>query len=123
MSKKIEKFIQSRRDFIKKTALVAAAVPALGLTSRILSSTAHASGDVPAGMKPVAETDPVANAIGYKQDVKNIDKKKYPKRKPTEFCNNCALYTKANAGWGKCSMLTSGVVSAKGWCGSWNKKS
>jgi len=113
-----------RREFVTRVALLVAAIPFLG---RAWVSEALAKEEpLPAGMKAVPETDPVASAIGYKADVKNIDYAKYPQRKKpdakNQFCENCSLYTKSNASWGKCQMLTAGVVAAKGWCGSWSKK-
>lgn len=81
---------------------------------------------LPAGQTAVALTDPIAQALGYRPNIKDIDYTKYPQRKKPEaknqFCKGCALYTSVNEGWGKCTMISSGLVAAEGWCGSWNKK-
>lgn len=122
----------SRRNFLKSLALVGAVIPFLGNPLRALAAEAkkgEAKKDeaLPAGQKAVSESDPVAMAIGYKANIKDVDYKKYPKRKEAaaknDFCDNCALYTASNGGWGKCQMLTSGLVAAKGWCGSYSRKS
>ncbi len=119
----------NRRSFLKTatTSFVAfISVNALGLWTRTGLATAAKESPLPAGESPVSESDPVAQAIGYKANVKDIDFKKYPKRKEAahknDFCKSCALYTASNDSWGKCSMLTKGVVAANGWCGSWSKR-
>jgi anaerobic selenocysteine-containing dehydrogenase len=105
----------SRRDFLKKTLALAAAVPAARLlTGGFQFTTAFAA--------PVADTDPVAKALGYVPDAKKTDKKKYPQYKAGQNCANCALYTAVDKNAGKCQMIQSGEVSAKGWCGSYSKK-
>ncbi len=118
----------TRRNFLKNSALAAAAIPFLGAAQSLFSIPAEAkSVPLPAGSQEVSESDAVASAIGYKSDVKKVDYAKYPQRKKPEaknqFCKSCALYTSVNESWGKCQMLTSGLVSAEGWCGSWNPKS
>ncbi len=78
--------------------------------------------NIPPNQTPVSESDPVASAIGFKHNPKDVDKKKYPQFKTGQSCDSCALYVSTNKEWGKCQMLTNGVVAAKGWCGSWSKK-
>ena len=108
----------SRRDFIK----AACAFIMAGIVSRFgLLSFAHAKDSpLPAGKVAVPATDPVAKAIGYVADIKSLDKS--AKRGSKDFCNNCALYTAVDAHWGRCQMLTSGLVTAQGWCRSYSKK-
>lgn len=120
----------SRRSFMKFLGLALAALvtsSALFRKTAIAAAKEKAPAALPAGQVEVPATDAVANAIGYKKNVKDVDFKKYPQRKKPEaksqFCKNCALYTPSNDGWGKCSMITSGLVTAEGWCASWNKKS
>lgn len=114
-----------RRQFIRASLLAALTLPFLGLLPRAFAGKKGDSA-LPAGTNAVSESDAVASALGYKASVVNIDFTKYPQRKKpeakTQFCDNCALYTPSNTGWGKCQMLTSGVVNSKGWCGSWSKK-
>lgn len=119
----------SRRKFMKQVAVSVAAVPFASLLGGALSAFAKDKkpSPLPPGQNAVAETDPVASAIGYRANVKDIDYTKYPQRKKPEAknqdCKSCSLYVAVNEGWGKCQMLTSGVVAAEGWCGSWSKKS
>ena len=123
----------SRRDFMKSFLLALAAIPVALTTLSGLSRAAdkpkkaEEKGDpLPAGEKEVPPTDAVASAIGYKANIADIDYKRYPQRKDAknknQFCDNCALYTSVNKSWGKCSMMPNGLVAAKGWCGSYNKK-
>lgn len=117
----------TRRQFIKASLLAVAVLPFLGYFRTALADKKKDDSALPAGEKAVSESDAVASAIGYKANVANIDFAKYPQRKKPEaknqFCKNCALYTPSNKGWGKCQMLTSGLVDANGWCASWSKKS
>ena len=114
---------QSRRIFIKRSLL------ALGMMAlsrvRITEAVEKKPIAPPAGQTPVLESDPVASAVGYHRNIKNIDSKKYPQRSrpdsKSQFCQSCVNYTAANEAWGKCQILN-GLVSAQGWCGSWLSK-
>ncbi len=121
----------NRREFIKLFGAALAAAPFAGSLATLFGSqAAQASAAkeiaLPAGEKAADLNNPLVNAIGYKHAIKDIDAKRFPQRSKPEaknqFCENCALYTKKNEGWGKCSMISEGVVAAKGWCGSYNKK-
>ena len=71
----------------------------------------------------VAETDPQAQALGYKADTTKVDTKKYPKHANTQRCDNCALYqAKAGSAAGGCSLFAGKQVAAAGWCSAWAKK-
>lgn len=79
-----------------------------------------------AAAAPISETDPMASALGYKHDASKADSAKYPQLKKPEaknqLCSNCSFYKSESAEWGKCQLLQSGLVNAKGWCASWIKK-
>ena len=71
----------------------------------------------------VAETDPQAQALGYKADTTKVDTKKFPKHANEQKCSNCALYQgKAGAAAGGCSLFAGKQVAAAGWCSAWAKK-
>ena len=124
----------SRRHFLSFASGTIAAIPLLAMSGwlgakALGSKNASAAGKeaaLPPGLVPVPATDPVAMALGYKADKKDVDAKKYPQiKKPTaknQNCQSCNFYTKVNEGWGKCQMITSGAVASGGWCGSWSKK-
>lgn len=81
---------------------------------------------LPAGETPVSESESVALALGFHHDAKQTNFTRYPDRKkPTsqnQFCKRCVQYNPLNEGWGKCNVITAGVVSAQGWCASWTEK-
>lgn len=116
----------SRRKFIKVGAAALASLPFVGFSTETFAAP-KAPAPLPAGEQAVAEDDPVASALGYHKDAKKTDFEKYPQRKlpaaKSQACGNCSLFTSVNASWGKCQMLTSGLVSSQGWCGSYSKKS
>jgi hypothetical protein len=99
----------SRRMFILQSAGVATA---LGLSRAALA-------DTPA----LAESDPTAQALGYKSDATQVDKAKYPKYAAGQMCANCVLYQgKPGDASGPCPIYAGKAVSAKGWCSSYAKK-
>jgi hypothetical protein len=116
---------QSRRGFLKQTAVLIAALPCVGLIGKTLEVYAKEIAPLPPGATPFSESDPVAQALGFHQDAKKTDFTRYPDRKKpaakNQFCQYCVQYNKLNDGWGKCNVMN-GVVSAQGWCASWTKK-
>ena len=68
----------SRRTFL---------ITSIGVASTLaLSRTAFA--DAP----KVAETDPTAQALGYKADASKVDKAKFAKYAAGQDCGNCSFY-------------------------------
>jgi hypothetical protein len=63
------------------------------------------------------ESDPVAAALGYKEDTTKVDAAKYPNHKASQRCDGCALYTgKAGDATGPCGAVGGKLVTAGGWC-------
>lgn len=117
------KFDQNRRQFIKKCFFAGAAVlalPALRSKELILSAIADEK------LVPLSEKDPMAVSLGYKDDAKKVDTKKFPKRAGPEgekqLCDNCMFYTEVDKKKGKCQIFPGKTVAAKGWCNTWAKK-
>ena len=76
----------------------------------------------------VAETEPLAQAMGYVEDATKTDTAKFPKRAgeagSKQFCDNCALYAgEADAASAPCSIFQNRLVAGKGWCNAWVAKS
>jgi|GEM_PF-2158712 len=75
---------------------------------------------------PVDEKSPIAAALGFHHDASQTDFQQYPNRKKSiaqkDFCNQCEQFTRLNSGWGKCSILSQGVVSGQGWCGAFKRQ-
>ena len=71
----------------------------------------------------LSESDPVAQALGYKTDATKVDKAKFPKYAAGQQCNNCQLYQgTASDPQAPCPTFGNKLVSAKGWCSAWVKK-
>ncbi len=99
----------NRRRFIKLTAASLVAAP---FAEMLLSGTAVAA-------DMVAETDPMAAALGYKADATKADKR----TDTTALCSNCTHYTgKPGEASGPCALFQGKLVSANGWCSAWLKK-
>lgn len=102
-------FDNSRRRFIKLTAIGLAAAP---FASILPSETVGAA-------EMVSETDPQATALGYKADATKAEKR----TDTTAMCGSCSFYSgKAGDATGPCAIFQGKLVSANGWCTAWAKK-
>lgn len=111
--------MQSRRSFLSKLA-VSASAPAL-LASHAFSE--DAAKDAAKPPVKLTEDDPVAKALGYKEDTKKVDATKYPQHKAEQICSGCALYTgKAGEKSGPCSAFGNKIVTTGGWCAAYAAK-
>lgn len=116
----------NRRDLLKKALVAVPASLALFASARLLYAAPAKAG----ALKLVDPKDPTATALKYvaKSDPKVAEKR--PERSGVkgkdQNCANCSLYTKQGEidgqEVGKCLMITSGSVTAVGWCASWAKK-
>ena len=113
-----------RREFLKVVGGAALTLPVLGKLGQVAFAQE---------LKDVAADDPMATALGYSSDATKVDTAKFPKRAGAEgakqFCKNCMLYVQGGLAipgkqgeYGKCSVMTNGLVSANGWCNSWVQK-
>lgn len=64
----------------------------------------------------LAEDDPAAIALGYKEISSEIEAEKYPNHKSEQICSGCLLYTGENPDWGGCSAFPGKQVAGGGWC-------
>lgn len=76
----------------------------------------------------VAESEPLAQAMGYAMDASTVDTTKFPKRSgeagAKQFCHNCALYSgEADSASAPCSIFQNRLVQGNGWCNAWVAKS
>jgi len=105
--------MNTRRNFLFKLA-VSAGTP-LALASRL-------SAQAPPPVK-LEETDPIAVALGYKEDTTKVDGTKYPMHKPEQKCSACALYQgKPGDASGPCAAVGMKIAAAGGWCSAFAKK-
>lgn len=71
----------------------------------------------------LAETDPQAVALGYKEDTTKVDAKKFPRHEAAQKCTNCQLFVgKETDAAGGCPLFGVKQVKGKGWCSAWAKK-
>jgi hypothetical protein len=96
---------------------------------KLAASAPVAAGSLLFGQAPppppvkLEESDPVAQALGYKHDTTKVDKAKYPNHKDDQVCTGCALFTeKKGEETGPCSAFGGKLVANKGWCAAYVKK-
>jgi len=71
----------------------------------------------------VDESEPLAVALGYKEDTAKVDSTKHPNHTSSQQCSNCKQFQGAAAdNSGGCTLFGGKKVAAKGWCSSWVKK-
>jgi hypothetical protein len=100
----------SRRTILRAGAALAATAG--------LSSLARAD-----ALPMLSESDPVAQALGYRADASKVDKNKFAQYGAGQACANCSLYAgAAGAASGPCPLYAGKAVSASGWCASYAKK-
>lgn len=96
----------SRRQFLIRGVLAAAAVPFAGA---MLAGTVQAQ-----ALKPLPADNATAKAMKYVSDAK-----KAAGAKPGSNCANCALFVAATKG---CGVFPGFAVAPAGWCSAWVKK-
>jgi hypothetical protein len=119
-----------RRTFLKIIPIVAAS--ALGARAGLSFAQAKKDekkadgkkGDAKGGELPhLAENDPQAQALGYKHDAKQVDRKKFANYQPGQLCSNCQQFqAKGKEQWAPCAIFPGKSVNANGWCSAWVKK-
>ncbi|KDB06269.1 High potential iron-sulfur protein [Burkholderia sp. lig30] len=99
----------SRRSFL---------ISSVGVVSALALSR-----DALADAPMLSESDPAAQALGYRADATKVDKAKYPKYAAGQACAMCMLYQgKPGAASGPCAAFPGKQVSSKGWCNAFTKK-
>jgi len=99
----------SRRSFL---------ITSIGVASSLALSR-EAFADAP----KVSESDPTAQALGYKNDASQVDKAKFAKYAAGQACGNCQFFQgKPTDAFGPCPMFGGKQVSSKGWCSAYSKK-
>lgn len=113
---------QSRRDFLK---LSAASLVGSYAVTRLMTGASIAEAAAAGLLK---ESDPMAQALGYREDATKVDTKKWAKRAgpdgAKQFCYTCVLFQAGGkdpktVAEGVCPAVGNKGVKAKGWCNSW----
>ncbi len=95
--------MQSRRDFLKKTAIGVSLIPLATLSL--------------ADDKVVSVDEPMAKNFGYILNAADV--KGEEKYQAGQKCENCVLYVEGNKG---CNLFQGRQVSPEGWCRAWALK-
>ena len=108
----------TRRNFLKTLGFTIAAMPLLQIRGARANDTTPARVD---------ESDPAAQALGYRHDVADVDVAKYPRSAPADGvqpnCRNCVLFqAKGDETWAGCAIFPGKHVNAAGWCNAWAPK-
>jgi hypothetical protein len=104
----------NRRTVLKNALAGLAALPAAGLVRDAAAQGAPAHLD---------EKDPLAVAMGYVHDAKQVDASKVPQYKAGSTCANCLQLTgKEGEQWRPCNIFPGKLVNADGWCKVWVAK-
>ncbi|MEQ8858977.1 MAG: high-potential iron-sulfur protein [Pseudomonadales bacterium] len=73
-------------------------------------------------MAKLEESDPQAQALGYKHDSGAVDAAAYARHQADQLCENCGLYQAGQGGeegWGGCGIFPGKLVAAGGWCNAY----
>jgi len=75
------------------------------------------------GGTPLSESDPQAQALGYKADATKVDKAKYPQHAAGQMCSGCNFFQgKPTDAMAPCQLFAGKPVAGKGWCTAFEKK-
>ncbi|MFT7528856.1 MAG: hypothetical protein ACI9LY_004022 [Arenicella sp.] len=72
--------------------------------------------------KKLAEDDPMAVALGYKENSTEVDSQKYSNHADAQLCSGCSLYVASDDAWGGCAIFPGKLVAANGWCTAYAAK-
>ena len=92
--------MQSRRDFLKKTAVGISLIP----VATLAISNEHA----------VSVDEPIAKNFGYVLNA--ADAKSEAKYQTGQNCSKCVLYVEESKG---CNLFQGRQVNPEGWCRAW----
>jgi hypothetical protein len=86
------------------------------------ASTTLMAGATWAQGKKLEENEPQAIALGYKEDSRTVDSKRFPKHNPSQTCTNCTIWRGKGGDAGQCHLFSNRLLSGKGWCSQWVTK-
>jgi hypothetical protein len=98
----------NRRKFVKVAAASLAAIPVLVNAQAVDAK--------------LAEDDPTAIALSYKEKSTEVDAEKHPNHEASQLCSGCSLYTGGTDPWGGCAIFPGKLVAADGWCAAYAAK-
>lgn len=106
-----------------KAATPPAEQAADGMTPQAPEPAPQPSAPAASELPKLAEANPQAQALGYKNDTTTVDAARYPNHAADQACANCALFSgQAGQDWGPCGIFPGNQVNARGWCSAYNRK-
>lgn len=108
------------RDKLTRRLFLGNVAAAFPIGTILLESTASAQ-DTP----HVMLDDPTAQALGYVEDVKDIDKSNplAARYEDGQHCANCSQVLGADGeAWRPCNLFPGKLVAENGWCSVWAEK-
>ena len=104
-----------RRDLLKKGSFVLISLAAA-------QHAAHSHAQAKA-LPHLAENDPTAAALGYKNDASKVDKAKFANWQAGKDCDDCMQFEgKKGEAWGPCKIFPGKAVNSHGWCSAFQPK-
>ena len=78
---------------------------------------------VAAELPHLTDANPAAASLGYTEDSKSVDIRKFPTHQPEQRCSNCKFFqADASAQFAPCQLYPGNAVNANGWCGGYASK-
>jgi hypothetical protein len=92
--------------------------------SALAAGAAGAQNTAQGGAKgKVDPKEPQAASLGYVDDTRQADKKRFPKHTDDQRCDGCQFFMgKPKDAQGPCTIFANRPVSGPGWCSAWAKK-
>jgi len=70
----------------------------------------------------LSPNDPEAVKLGYVEDAKQVDVKRFPAYKAGQTCANCKFIQARYGFYRPCELFPKKSINEKGWCSAWVKK-
>jgi hypothetical protein len=86
------------------------------------TGAALAAGQASAQARKLTESEPDAVALGYREDTRSVDSKKFTRHNPSQNCTNCMIWKGKGSDGGTCHLFGSRLLSGNGWCSQWAPK-
>jgi hypothetical protein len=107
----------NKRRIVIRSIAAATLLPAVGMSLESYSQDTKQ-------VTKLDPKDPQAVSLGYTDDTKTVDQKKYPKHTATQVCSGCQFYQAAQESKkiAPCTIFGGKGVAANGWCSAYAPK-
>ena len=95
----------------------------LFIAHAVIASALAVTGRAAWAADELQESDPAAQALGYRIDASRVDSAKYPRFKSNQRCANCQFYQGAPSETSaRCALFGAKEVRATGWCNGYQAR-